>query len=163
MGYITLANGLTLTIPTNGTRNWGQTLQNATWNAISSHDHTGSGNGNKLSGDSLETNIVIGLGSTATPTGTAQTLDFNQGMIQTLDLSLATGDVTLSFLNPIEGAVYTLWVIQGAAFRDLIFPGNVLWPQGQAPILTQTALAVDCIKLYYTGTDYRGMWEVDWR
>lgn len=163
MGYITLTNGLTLTIPTNGTRNWGQTVQNATWTAISGHDHTGSGKGSKLTGDSLETNIVIGLGSTLTPTGTTLVIDFNQGMTQTIDLSSATGDVTLSFVNPLAGGTYTLWIIQGTTFRDLIYPGSILWPQGQKPILTQTVSAIDCIKLYYTGSNYRGSWDLDWR
>jgi len=45
MAFTTLSLGLTLTIPTNGTRNWGTTLRNTTWTKISSHDHSGSGNG----------------------------------------------------------------------------------------------------------------------
>lgn len=53
MGYQTLALGLTLTIPTPGTRNWAQTLYATTWTKISAHDHTGGGNGAQLGTNAL--------------------------------------------------------------------------------------------------------------
>lgn len=162
MGYITLTNGLTLTIPTSGTKNWGQTLQNSTWAKISSHDHTGGGNGSKIGSSGLQPNIALTVGATLTPSGTTQTIDFSTGNIQNLNLSSATGTVTLTLQNPVVGACYTIWVQQGATFRDLVFPVSVKWPQAQAPILTQTASALDCVKLYYNGTNYLGDWQVDW-
>ena len=162
MGYITLTNGLTLTIPTSGTKNWGQTVQNATWKQISSHDHTGGGAGAKIGSNALEKNLAQGIASTLSPSGTTQTIDFNNGNVQTLDLSSASGDVTLTLINPLAGASYTIWVIQGASFIDLVFPATVKWPQGQAPILSQSASAIDQITLYYNGSNYFADWQVDW-
>lgn len=48
MGYSTLALGLTLTIPTNGSKGWGANMLATTWTKISQHGHTGSGDGNQL-------------------------------------------------------------------------------------------------------------------
>jgi hypothetical protein len=172
MPYETLNLGIELTLPTTGTSNWGTTLKNTTWTKISQHRHTGGGDGqqlvtasyaaNSVTSAKLAKNIALGVAATLTPAGTTQTIDFDLGNIQTLDLSTATGDVTLSFSNPQAGAVYKIWVIQGAVFRDLIFPAGVKWPQAQAPILTQSNGAVDLVELYYTGSDYRGQWEVNW-
>jgi hypothetical protein len=171
MAYETLALGITLTLPTSGTKNWATTLKNTTWTKISQHSHTGSGDGNKLGTNSLQSNIVnqsllaknlaLNVAATLTPSGTTQTIDFNNGNIQNLDLSSATGTVTLTLSNPIAGAWYTIWVTQGGTFRDLTWPASVKWPQGVAPILTQTASAVDLVQLYYTGTVYRGLWELN--
>lgn len=172
MPYETLNLGINLTLPTTGTSNWGTTLKNTTWTKISEHRHTGSGDGAQLVTNSyanlsvtsakLAKNIALGVAATLTPVGTTQTIDFDLGNIQALDLSSATGDVTLTLSNAQAGGLYKIWVIQGAVFRDLIFPGTVKWPQAQAPILTQSNGAVDLIELYYTGSDYRGQWEVNW-
>lgn len=172
MPYETLNLGIDLTLPTTGTSNWGTTLKNTTWTAISRHRHTGGGDGQQLVSSSyannsvtsakLAKNIALGVAATLTPAGTTQTIDFDLGNIQTLDLSSATGDVGLTLNNPQVGAVYKIWVIQGAVFRDLVFPAEVKWPQSQTPILTQTNGAVDLVELYYTGSEYRGQWEVNW-
>ena len=173
MPYETLNLGINLTLPTTGTSNWGTTLKNTTWTKISEHRHTGSGDGAQLVTNSyanlsvtsakLAKNIALGVAATLTPIGTTQIIDFDLGNIQTLDLSSATGDVDITLSNPQAGGLYKIWVIQGAVFRDLNFPvGAVKWPQGQKPILTQSNGAVDLIELYYTGSDYRGQWEVDW-
>lgn len=172
MPYETLNLGIELTLPTTGTSNWGTTLKNTTWTKISEHRHTGSGDGqqlvtasysaNSVTSAKLAKNIALGVAVTLTPVGTTQTIDFDLGNIQTLDVSGAAGDVTLSFLSPQAGAVYKIWVIQGATPRNLIFPAGVKWPQAQAPILTQSNGAVDLIELYYTGSEYRGQWEVNW-
>jgi hypothetical protein len=171
MAYQTLSLGLTLTIPTNGTKNWGTTLYNTTWTKISQHGHTGSGDGAKMVTGSYTDNSVTGAklaknifltqyATTLTPVGTTQTIDFNNGNIQKLNLGSASGNVTLTLSNPASGALYTIFVIQGATARTLIFPAGVLWPQGVAPILSTTNGAVDKIKLYYDGTNYYGDWEV---
>lgn len=172
MAYETLDLGIALTLPTNSTTNWGTTLKNTTWTKISSHNHTGSGNGAQLGSGALQANsvtsaklaknIALAVASTLTPSGTSQTIDFNNGNIQTLNLGSATGTVTLTLSNAQAGALYTLWVIQGAVFRDLTFPGTVKWPQGQAPILTQTNGAIDRITLYYNGSAFLADWEVNW-
>lgn len=173
MAFTTLSLGLTLTIPTNGTTSWGTTLKNTTWTKISNHQHTGSGDGNQMvtasltdacvTSAKLANNIALKQATTLTPAGTTQTISFNDGTIQTLDLSSASGDVTLTLSNPQTGAWYTIWVVQGATFRDLVWPAAVKWPQGQAPIMTQANGAVDMIKLYYNGSVYRAIWELDFK
>lgn len=59
MPYITTAGGLNFQYPTDGTQNWGVTMR-TTWNTISAHDHTGSGNGTQISASALATNAVTG-------------------------------------------------------------------------------------------------------
>lgn len=176
MPYESLNLGINLTLPTSGTTNWGQTLKQTTWTKISEHEHTGSGDGNQLVTASYSDfsvtidKLAKNAGSyqydtplvPAPPFGGSQTVDFANGSIQTLDLGLADANVTLTLSNPAKGATYKIWVIQGAIPRDLIFPGNVKWPQGQAPILTQTDDAIDLIELYYNGTDFLGQWQNNW-
>ena len=172
MAFTQLTLGLTLTIPTNGTRNWGTTLKNTSWTKISSHDHTGSGNGAQISTGALAPGSVtssklannIALKQYATlmaPAGTTQTIDLDNGNTQKLDLGSASGNVTLTLSNPQAGALYRLFVIQGATARELVWPASVKWPQGQAAILSTAASAVDIIELYYDGTNYFANWQVD--
>lgn len=173
MPYTTLSLGLTLTIPTNGTRNWGTTLLNTTWTKISNHQHTGSGDGaqmvtgsitdNAITTVKLSKNIGVNQATTLTPSGTSQTINFNDGNTQFLGLGSATGTVVLTLSNPGTGSYYWIWVTQGATPRALTWPASVKWPQGVAPILSTTNGAVDLITLYYTGTEYRGLWELDFR
>lgn len=174
MAFQTLALGLTLTIPTVGTRNWGQTLYNTTWTKISQHGHTGSGDGNQIGTNGIANYSVskdkmkkdAGLFQFATllePPADVQTVDFVNGSIQKLDLQTATGDVTLTLSNPVQGVRYKLLVVQGATPRDLIWPASVKWPQGQKPILTQTEDAVDKVELYYDGTSFLGDWQNDYK
>lgn len=182
MPYESLNLGIDLTLPTPGTSNWGPTLKGTTWTKISQHQHTGAGDGNQISAaglqagavttpkiaanavtaDKLAVNLAQSVAPVMTPSGTTQAVDLALGMVQTLDLSSATGTVTLTISNPVVGGFYTLWVIQGATFQDLIFPASVKWPQGQAPILTQTAGAIDQVTLYWNGTSYLADWQVNW-
>lgn len=171
MGFTTLNLGLLLTIPTNSTKNWGTTVFNTTWTRISQHKHMGSGDGNQIPTGGIEDlaitsaklakNIGSTQAATLTPVGTTQTIDFANGNIQFLDLSSASGNVTLTLSNPTAGAMYLVWVTQGVTARNLTFPGTVKWPQAQAPILSTTNGAVDLLVLYYTGSVYRGLWELD--
>lgn len=172
MAFATLNLGLTLTIPTVGTRNWGQTMLQTTWTKISQHAHTGSGDGNPIGTSSISDFAItrdklkknLGLFPYATPlvpAGTSQAVDFNNGSIQTVDLGSATGDVTLTLANPQAGAVYRLFIIQATVLRDVLWPAAVKWPQGQKLILTQTDNAVDMVTLYYDGTSYYGEWQND--
>lgn len=172
MPFTTLNLGLELTIPTNGTTNWGTTLTNTTWTKISQHNHTGSGDGNQIpaggitngaiTSAKLDTHIALTHAATLTPSGTTQTIDFDNGNIQTLDLGSATGTVILTLSNPQQGARYLLFVIQGSPARDLTFPASVKWPQGQQIILSTANNAVDYIDMYYDGASYQVLgWDLN--
>lgn len=174
MAYTTLNLGLTLTIPTVGTRNWGQTMFQTTWTKISQHGHTGSGDGNQIgtSGfadfsitrDKLKKNLgVYPYGTVISPGGSSATADFNNGSIQKIDLETASADLDLTLANPVAGVVYKLLIYQGSTPRDINWPASVKWPQGQKPILSQTNNAIDKVELYYDGTNYFGDWQNDYQ
>lgn len=184
MPYTTLSLGLTLTIPTVGTRAWASTLYSTTWTKISNHTHQGNGDGNKMvtasytdlsvttakiannaiTKEKLSANLAYNqYSATLSPAGTTQTIDWNNGNIQKLSLAGASGDVTLTLNNPVSGAIYKLFVIQGASFKDLVYPASVKWPQGQIAILSTSASAVDIITFYYDGTNYYADWELDYK
>lgn len=92
---------------------------------------------------------------TESPTGTTATHNWNNSNSQVLDLSSATGNVTLTFTNPKSGASYLLKVLQGATARDVVWPGSVVW-LGNEPTLTDTANGFNVITFYYDGTNYIG-------
>lgn len=170
MGFTTLNLGLSLTIPTDGTTNWGTTVFNTTWKRISQHQHTGGGDGNQIPTAGIANNAIttaklaknLGqeIASTLTPVGTSQTVNFNNGIIQRINLGSASGDVTLTLSNPENGGIYWIIVEQGATPRDLVWPASVKWPQAQKPILSD-ANKTDLIVLMYDGSVYRGLWELD--
>ena len=172
MPYETISSGLTLVIPTSGTTNYAASLKANTWQKISEHQHTGSGDGlqmvtasyadNTITTIKLSKNIGVTQASVLTPTGTTETLDWDEGNVQRLNLGSATGDVTLTLSNPGTGHLYRVYVTQGATARNLTWPAAVLWPQGVAPILSTGNTDVDCITLHYNGTNYLGEWEVDY-
>lgn len=169
MPFTTLALGLTLRIPTSGTRNWGATMYSETWSKISQHKHTGGGDGNTLITASysdysvttvkLSKNIGVNTATTLTPAGTTQTVDFDNGNNQILSLASASGDVTLTLSNGTTGATYKIFVTNGSTARDLVWPAAVLWPQGVKPIMTDTSAKVRVL-LDYDGTNYWGTWDV---
>lgn len=171
MAFTTLSLGLTLTIPTNGTKNWGTTLLSTTWTKISQHNHTGSGDGNQMVtasySDYSVTTAKLAKNSgrfqkaaTLAPAGAAQTIDWNDGVIQKLDLGSASGDVTLTLSNPASGSKYRLIVQQGSPARALVWPAAVKWANGQAPILSSDDNALDMVELYFDGTNYFGDFNV---
>lgn len=163
MPFETLNLGINLTLPTQGTTNWGATLKNTTWTKISSHDHTGSGNGSKLNTSSLNDyqittqklskNYGHTQAATVTPAGITATLDLNLGNVQKLDLGSAVGNVTVTLSNMAQGCEYLILIVQGATPRDIVWPASVKWPQAQAILLSQTAGAVDFVKGYFDGTN----------
>ena len=160
MAFTTLSSGLTIKIPTAGTRGWDSTLLTDTWAKISQHNHDGAGLGaavTKIGAGASFTEYATGL----LPVGTTENITFTNGNIQNLSLASATGDVTLTLLVPATGGFYRLWITQGATARDIIWPAAVKWPQGQKPILSTTNGAVDLVELYYNGSVYRGTWELD--
>ena len=94
--------------------------------------------------------------ATVTPSGTTQTIDWNEGNSITIDLDSASGDVTLTLSNPAPGASYVIKVIQGATARDLIWPATVLWSGGSAPVISTTNNDVDMVSLFYDGANFYG-------
>jgi hypothetical protein len=222
VAYQTLNLGLQLTIPTAGTRNWAQTLYATTWTKISSHDHTGSGNGSqlgtnallplsittakladlsvttiKLADDAVTTvkitdlnittgkladlavttlkladnavtsaklalNLPLSQAAISSPSGTTETLDFDTGMTQRLNLGLASGDVTLTLSNAQAGGLYRILIQQGATARDIIWPASVKWPQGQKAILSTGNNEIDSVYLYYDGSSYFADWQLNY-
>ena len=111
--------------------------------------------------NSTATQVVV-KGQTAcqtvpitTPTGTTATINWNNGNFQVLELGSATGDVTLSFSNPITAAPYVLKIIQSSTARNITFP-TILWINKTAITLTTTDDAVDIITFLYDGTNYYG-------
>lgn len=93
--------------------------------------------------------------TTSTPAGTTQTIDWNNGAAQTLDLESASGDVTVSFNNHQVGASYVLKIIQDSAIaRNVIWPDNVKWQGGSPPTITTTLDAIDIVSLFFDGLDY---------
>jgi hypothetical protein len=170
MPYTTITLGLTLTVPTLGTLNWGSTFANTTLTKISGHDHTGSGNGSQIGTTAIvdaaitKAKLAADIGYTQqtllAPVGTTQTIDWDNGSIAPLDLGSASGDVTLTLSNPQEGLTYIIKVIQGATPRDIVFPATVKFPQGQVPLLSQTNDAIDKIVMYYDGTNYLADWNI---
>jgi hypothetical protein len=71
MPFKTLSSGLTVKIPTAGTKNWSATLESENWQKISEHDHTGSGKGKQIGTNAIsslavtEAKIADGAVSTA--------------------------------------------------------------------------------------------------
>jgi hypothetical protein len=160
MAFTTLSTGLTIKVPTAGTRGWDATLLTDTWAKIASHTHDGAGLGAAVK--KLAAGVALTeYGTTLTPSGTTQTITFTNGSVQNISLASATGDVTLTLASPSSGGIYKLWITQGATFRDIIWPAAVKWPQGQKPILSSGAGKVDYVELYYNGSVYRGLWELD--
>lgn len=94
--------------------------------------------------------------STMIPTGVTQTVDWDSGSVQIIDLASATGNVTLTLSNLNAGSSVILKVIQGAVVRDIVWPAAVLWQGGTAPVISVANDAVDVIKLLYDGTNYYG-------
>ncbi len=171
MPYETLSLGLTLTLPTNGTKNWGTTLKSTTWTKISQHQHTGSGDGAQLVTNSIADYAIttvklakdygVTQAASVNASGTAATLDLSLGRAQFLNVGPASGTVVLTLSNPLAGTSYIVFITQGATARSVTWPAAVKWPQGVAPILSTVNGSVDFVWLYYNGTDYKGLWELD--
>lgn len=174
MAFTTLSLGLTLTIPTNGTRNWGTTMFNTTWTKISQHNHTGGGDGNQMVtssyADGSITSIKLAAGiankqnpTTLTPSGAVQAVDWDDGNIQIIDFSGTSGAVAINLSNPIQAVTYKLILIQGATPSTFAFAASVLFPQGQTIIPSTTVGAIDIVTMYYDGTSYYADWELDYQ
>jgi hypothetical protein len=174
MGYINVTQGVTISVPTSGTRNWASNLLSNAWSKISAHDHTGSGKGLQIvtaalanlaiTSAKLAKNLAGTQATTVTQALNAATLDFDNGNIQRLSLVGATGAVSVTLSNPQTGGVYKIWITQAASVTDITWPVSVLWPQGvkYGVDVSQGASQIDCVTLYYNGTNYLGDWQLNW-
>lgn len=172
MPYETLTGGLELVIPTNGTTNWGTIVRNSTWLKINNHGHTGSPDGEQLSlnalldytitGVKLSKNFAWTVIPTYTPAGTTETVNWNDGIKAKIDLSSATGDVTVTLSNPLDGAEYRMIIEQGGTPRTIVWPAAVLWPGGEDPTQFMEANTTAMILFEYDGTNYFGRWELNY-
>ena len=94
--------------------------------------------------------------TTITPTGTTAGIDWDDGDSVIIDLESATGTVTLTLSNPVDGGSYLIKFLQdsGSNFRDVTLPSSVLLPGESAPTtlnITEVADAIDVLALYYDG------------
>ena len=90
------------------------------------------------------------------PSGTTQTINWNNGNFQSIDMENTTGNLTLTFTNPKVGAIYVLKIIQGPTARTIIYPASVKW-EGVTPLVpTTTNNAIDLITMFWDGTNYLG-------
>ena len=90
-------------------------------------------------------------------TGGSVTLNWDNSNIQTL--TLTSNITTLTKSNPIDGAVYTLFITQGGTGGKTVSWGSdVEWPGGTPPTLSTAAGAVDAVSLVYIAgvTGYYG-------
>lgn len=100
--------------------------------------------------------------TTLTPTGVTQTINWQTGDYQVLNLGSAGGDVALTLSNPVGGTIYTLKIIQHATVAKAVtWPATVKWALGSAPIISTGASAVDVITLLYDGTNYLSYYAQD--
>lgn len=185
MPFFTVNLGLQLSIPTQGTRNWGPTLLENTWKKISGHDHSGSGNGTQIGPAGLADGSVTtpkiadyavtaiklakNLGSTVAatllPTGlnATQNIDWNNGTKQKVDLAGATGALfTFTLSNPVAGAKYTILIVNSALQPTVSWPAAVKWINGTPLEVTGLLGAVDKVELYYDGANYYGDWDTNY-
>jgi hypothetical protein len=68
------------------------------------------------------------------PTGTSETLDWNEGNTHAVSLDAATGDVTLTFANSADGACLELLIVKDVTTEhDVVWPAGIRWPNGVVP------------------------------
>lgn len=91
---------------------------------------------------------------TLTPTGTTQSINWNNGQHVLLNLASATGNVTLTLSNPTAGARYLIKVTQGATARNLVFPTGTLQIGGGGVNYVGIASTIDIISVSYNGSTY---------
>ena len=70
-----------------------------------------------------------------TVTGTTATIDFNLGSAIVLDVTGATGNVTVTLTNP-KPSTYLIVVLSGATVRTITFPATVSLTDGGLNVYT---------------------------
>jgi hypothetical protein len=114
----------------------------------------GLGGNRTFTGRSVVANQFQSVVQSLTPTGTTQTINFSLGEVIHLDLSSATGNVTLTLNNAVAGVNYTIRVNQGATPRNLIFPVGTLQAGGGGATYVGTANFKDIINLIFDTTNF---------
>jgi hypothetical protein len=113
--------------------------------------------------NTVHLNSLIAYGQAASKTnaigstGGSVTLNWDNSNIQTL--TLTDSITTLTKSNPIDGAVYTLFLTQGGTGGKTVSWGaDVEWPGGTPPTLSTAAGATDAVSLVYIAgvTGYYG-------
>lgn len=90
-----------------------------------------------------------------TPAGTTQTIDWTQSNKQKLDLSSATGDVTVDFVPPKGPCSLQLLISQGTTARDITWPTSVKWDNDVGePIWNADTNLTRIVSFLYDGTNY---------
>jgi hypothetical protein len=107
-----------------------------------------------FSGSTLNTKQIKTTKQVFSPTGTTQTIDWNDGSIVTLNLASATGTVILTLNNPQTASTYLIKVIQGETPRNITFPSGTLQSGGGGVTYAGIADNIDIIALYWDGTNY---------
>lgn len=170
MSFETLAGGLELVLPTNNTKNWGTVVRNSTWKKINDHTHTGTGDGNKLSGSSLSDNSIdkaqlaknlAGYVKSEVVLANNITADLNEGTIFDLDLSAATGSVNLTVLNPLEGGKYTFVLNHGATAELILWPAAFIFPDGVEPTQYSVINSIDKVEAVYINSKFIADWQLN--
>ena len=94
--------------------------------------------------------------TTKTPTGTTQTINFNEGNHAVVDLGSSTGNVTFTLSNPKNGGSYTIKIIQHDTLsRNVVWPSEVKWENGTILLVNGAPNAVDMVYLDYDGTNFQ--------
>ena len=87
--------------------------------------------------------------------GVTIAIDWDNGATQYVVLG-ATGR-TVTFANPVNGAVYRFIIIQdGSGSQTITTWPTIKWAGGAAPVLSTAASAIDIVTLLYVGSTYYG-------
>lgn len=91
--------------------------------------------------------------------GNALTIDWDDGQKQKVTL---TDDCTFTFTAPDGVGNFILRLVQdGTGNRTVTWPASVLWPGNSAPTLSTAAAAIDLVAFYVDGTNYYGVFGLD--
>ena len=87
------------------------------------------------------------------------TVDWANGIAQRL---LLEANTTVSLQNMQSCAFHTLCIVQGGVGSFTVtWPESVLWPGGNAPVLSTAVDAVDMVWLQFDGQNYYGRFELN--
>ena len=111
-----------------------------------------------LAGSETLTNKIIPNHQTTlqtlAPSGTTQSINWDNGSIVNLNLASATGTVVLTLSNPKSATSYLIKVTQGATPRNLTFPTGTTQAGGGGVTYTGVANQKDLIAVLWDGSNY---------
>lgn len=92
---------------------------------------------------------------TESGSGTTHTINWNEGNATVLDLGDFSGNLTLSYSNPISGAFYSIKIIQSSTARTITWPAGTIWPNnGTDCVLSTGNDEIDFVTMMYDGSNY---------